>query len=147
MGSLITHWGYCRKILQKTIGRMVLSSHSDSIIRVRYGNGRMGTWHINQEFIQRTQYEHTWDSWDHNLRNRHTSAICLQPDEDNVRRKYWVIYHHVLGYALIVLIIANIFEGITNQSAAKRWEWAYGVILGVLGVTAIALEVLRRNLN
>ncbi|KAK6124522.1 hypothetical protein DH2020_041731 [Rehmannia glutinosa] len=74
-------------------------------------------------------------------------AMCLQPDEVHVCRKYWVIYHQIVGYALIVLIIANIFEGINNQSAAKRWEWFYGVILGVLGMSALALEVLRWNFN
>ncbi|KAI3456485.1 hypothetical protein Pfo_013148 [Paulownia fortunei] len=71
----------------------------------------------------------------------------IQPDEEHVCRKYWVIYHHVVGYALIVLIIANIFQGINNQNAAKRWEWLYGAILGVLGVSALALEVLRWIFN
>ncbi|KAK4439368.1 cytochrome and DOMON domain-containing protein [Sesamum alatum] len=67
----------------------------------------------------------------------------LQAGEVEGWRKYWVIYHHVVGYALIVLIIANIFEGINNQTAAKRWEWVYGTLLGVLGIIALLLEVFR----
>ncbi|KAL0286185.1 UNVERIFIED_CONTAM: cytochrome and DOMON domain-containing protein [Sesamum angustifolium] len=67
----------------------------------------------------------------------------LQPGDEQGCRKYWVIYHHVVGYALIVLIIANIFQGINKQSAAKRWEWLYGSLLGVLGITALVLEVFR----
>ncbi|KAL2244956.1 cytochrome b561 and DOMON domain-containing protein At5g35735-like isoform X2 [Sesamum indicum] len=67
----------------------------------------------------------------------------LQAGEEQGCRKYWVIYHHVAGYALIVLIIANIFQGINNQSAAKRWEWVYGTLLGVLGLTALFLELFR----
>ncbi|KAL0305959.1 UNVERIFIED_CONTAM: cytochrome and DOMON domain-containing protein [Sesamum radiatum] len=67
----------------------------------------------------------------------------LQPGDEQGCRKYWVIYHHVVGYALIVLIIANIFQGINKQSTAKRWEWLYGSLLGVLGITALVLEVFR----
>ncbi|CAK9137254.1 unnamed protein product [Ilex paraguariensis] len=70
-------------------------------------------------------------------------AICLQPREEHKCRKFWVIYHQLLGYALIVLIVANIFEGIDNQSPAKKWKLSYVAILGVLALIALALELLR----
>ncbi|XP_031130233.1 cytochrome b561 and DOMON domain-containing protein At5g47530-like [Ipomoea triloba] len=69
-------------------------------------------------------------------------GVWLQPDEENGNRKYWVIYHNVLGYALIILIIANIFQGIDDQiSHGSRWKWCYGVIVGVLAFTALVLEL------
>ncbi|KAH6757478.1 hypothetical protein C2S52_023418 [Perilla frutescens var. hirtella] len=67
----------------------------------------------------------------------------LQPDEEHECRKYWVIYHNFVGYALLLLIIANIFQGISNHNAPNRWDLFYGAVLGVLGVIAIALEFLR----
>ncbi|XP_022848619.1 cytochrome b561 and DOMON domain-containing protein At5g35735-like [Olea europaea var. sylvestris] len=70
---------------------------------------------------------------------------ALQPNEGHERRKYWVIYHRIIGYALIVVITANIFEGMNNQNPAalKKFRWFYGVTVGVLSFTALALEVNR----
>lgn len=70
---------------------------------------------------------------------------ALQPNEGHECRKYWVIYHHIIGYALIVIIIANIFEGMNNQNPAalNKLRWFYGVTVGVLALTALALEVKR----
>ncbi|XP_019168733.1 PREDICTED: cytochrome b561 and DOMON domain-containing protein At5g47530-like [Ipomoea nil] len=72
-------------------------------------------------------------------------GVWLQPhdEEENRYRKYWVIYHNVLGYALIILIIANIFQGIDNHqiSHGSRWKWCYAVILGVFAFTALVLEL------
>ncbi|XP_059663167.1 cytochrome b561 and DOMON domain-containing protein At5g47530-like [Cornus florida] len=69
--------------------------------------------------------------------------FCFPPREENKGHKYWKIYHHLLGYALIALIIANIFQGINNQSSEDKWRWSYSGILGVLASTALALEICR----
>ncbi|KAG6394104.1 hypothetical protein SASPL_144683 [Salvia splendens] len=71
------------------------------------------------------------------------ALATLQPDEEHDSRRYWIIYHNVLGYALIVLIIVNIFQGIGNQKTPKTWDFVYGAVLGVLGVIALALQILR----
>lgn len=70
-------------------------------------------------------------------------CICLQPNEEHKCHKYWVMYHNFVGYALIFLIIANIFQGISNQNAPRKWDLFYGIILGALCIIALALEILR----
>lgn len=70
-------------------------------------------------------------------------AICVQPKGKIVWRKCWVIYHRLLGYTSIVLIIANIFEGTANQNSTNKWRWFYIAILGVLASIPITLELLR----
>ncbi|XP_060189921.1 cytochrome b561 and DOMON domain-containing protein At5g35735-like isoform X1 [Lycium barbarum] len=69
-------------------------------------------------------------------------AICLLPDEENVYRKYWVIYHNCFGYALIILTIVNIFQGIEKEAPSNRWKWSYAVLVGVMGLTALFLELI-----
>ncbi|KAL5578767.1 hypothetical protein UlMin_011209 [Ulmus minor] len=70
-------------------------------------------------------------------------AVCWQPNIENECRKWWKIYHHVLGYALIALIIADIFTGMNKQSKASKWKWIYVGILGVLLLIALILEIFR----
>ncbi|KAF5474842.1 hypothetical protein F2P56_006702 [Juglans regia] len=70
-------------------------------------------------------------------------AIFWQPKKEAEHRRCWEIYHHFLGYAVIVLIITNIFLGVNDEGQAEKWRWAYGVILGVLGLIALALETYR----
>ncbi|KAL4332116.1 hypothetical protein GQ457_07G028210 [Hibiscus cannabinus] len=72
-------------------------------------------------------------------------ALWLQPKKENECRKLWEIYHIVLGYAVIVLSIANIFEGIGNirSHAAEVWRWVYVGMLIVLALAAVALEICR----
>ncbi|XP_012091311.1 cytochrome b561 and DOMON domain-containing protein At5g35735 [Jatropha curcas] len=70
-------------------------------------------------------------------------ALCLQPKREGDYRRYWQIYHHLTGYALLAMIIANIFEGIRNQAHSERWKWIYVGILVILGFLAFLLEILR----
>ncbi|XP_051128842.1 cytochrome b561 and DOMON domain-containing protein At5g35735-like isoform X2 [Andrographis paniculata] len=72
-------------------------------------------------------------------------AVCLQLDEEHGLNRCWVIYHYVAGYALIVVIVANIFEGIHSiqMTSGSKWQWIYGCVLGVLGLSTLALEVLK----
>ncbi|CAN6683110.1 unnamed protein product [Malus baccata var. baccata] len=66
-----------------------------------------------------------------------------QQEEKGFSNKYVKICHHLLGYALIALTIANIFEGIKNQAHPPNWKWPYVAILCVLGVTALGLEIFK----
>ncbi|GFY91616.1 auxin-responsive family protein [Actinidia rufa] len=69
-------------------------------------------------------------------------ALLLRPKKEHKYRLYWNIYHHAIGYTVLVLSIINIFKGfdILNRSDDK-WEKAYIVITGALAVIAIILEV------
>ena len=70
-------------------------------------------------------------------------AIFWQPKKEDVYRKWWQIYHRLLGYAVISLSVANIFLGINKQSQAEKWKWVYVVLLGCLALIALALEIYR----
>ncbi|XP_059437015.1 cytochrome b561 and DOMON domain-containing protein At3g25290-like [Corylus avellana] len=70
-------------------------------------------------------------------------ALFWQPKKGDEYRKWWETCHHCLGYALLVLIVANILVGIQNQSQAENLKWAYVVILGLLALIALALEIYR----
>ncbi|PON52130.1 Cytochrome b561 and DOMON domain-containing protein [Parasponia andersonii] len=71
-------------------------------------------------------------------------AILWQPKKEEERcRKSWEIYHHLLGYVLIALIIADTFEGTNHQHQATKWKWTYVGILVVLALTALSLEIFR----
>ncbi|KAJ9136380.1 hypothetical protein P3X46_033465 [Hevea brasiliensis] len=70
-------------------------------------------------------------------------AICLQPKREDDHRRCWEIYHQVLGYALLAMIIANIFQGIHNQAHAEKWKWLYVGVLVILAFIAISLEIFR----
>ncbi|XP_057964022.1 cytochrome b561 and DOMON domain-containing protein At3g25290-like [Malania oleifera] len=78
-------------------------------------------------------------------------ALFLRPKKDHKYRFYWNIYHHSIGYAVLVLGIMNVFKGLDILDPAKKWKSAYIVVLAVLGVIALLLEaitwvvVLRRK--
>lgn len=68
-------------------------------------------------------------------------ALHLKPRKTDEYRKYWNIYHHFLGYALLAVISVNIFHGIDILRPDHSWKWAYVGILGVFAVITIALEI------
>lgn len=69
-------------------------------------------------------------------------ALLLRPKKDHKYRLYWNIYHHSVGYAVIVLSIVNVFEGLDILDPAKKWKRAYiGILIG-LGAIAVVLEAL-----
>ncbi|XVE78342.1 hypothetical protein DITRI_Ditri13aG0137100 [Diplodiscus trichospermus] len=78
-------------------------------------------------------------------------ALLLRPNKDHKYRLYWNIYHHSVGYAVIILSIINIFEGFDILQPADKWERIYIGILIFLGIVATLLEaftwyiVLRRR--
>lgn len=69
-------------------------------------------------------------------------ALLLRPKKDHKYRLYWNIYHHAMGYAVIALSIANIFEGFDILDPAKKWKRAYIGVLIFLGAVAVILEAL-----
>jgi hypothetical protein len=78
-------------------------------------------------------------------------ALLLRPDKKNKYRFYWNIYHHSVGYSVIILAAINIFKGFDILKPASGWKTAYIVILATLGGIALCLEaitwtiVLRRR--
>ncbi|CAA3010988.1 cytochrome b561 and DOMON domain-containing At5g47530-like [Olea europaea subsp. europaea] len=67
-------------------------------------------------------------------------ALLLRPKKDHKYRFYWNIYHHSVGYAVIVLSIINIFKGFDILNPENKWERAYIGILVVLASFAATLE-------
>ncbi|CAI9778682.1 unnamed protein product [Fraxinus pennsylvanica] len=78
-------------------------------------------------------------------------ALFLRPKKDHKYRFYWNIYHHGLGYTILVLGILNVFKGLDILNPEPRWRNAYIILIAVLGGIALVLEaitwiiVLRRK--
>jgi hypothetical protein len=78
-------------------------------------------------------------------------ALFLRPKKDHKYRFYWNIYHHSIGYAILVLGILNVFKGLDILLPEKKWRSAYIIVISVLGGIALLLEaitwvvVLRRK--
>ncbi|KAM1000701.1 hypothetical protein ACFX2I_007301 [Malus domestica] len=68
-------------------------------------------------------------------------ALRLRPSATDDYRKYWDMYHHFLGYALLALISVNIFHGIAILKPNKTWLWVYIGVLGMFALVAIGLEI------
>lgn len=78
-------------------------------------------------------------------------ALLLRPKKDNKYRLYWNIYHHSVGYTVIILSVINIYKGFDILDPEKKWKRAYTGIIIALGAVAVLLEaftwavVLRRK--
>ncbi|XP_028755249.1 cytochrome b561 and DOMON domain-containing protein At3g25290-like [Neltuma alba] len=71
-------------------------------------------------------------------------SICMRPKKDQGYCTSWNICHHVVGYVIVVMVIANIFGGINSRrDEAEKLKWAYLGILCVLALIVAALEVFR----
>ncbi|KAF2314166.1 hypothetical protein GH714_023827 [Hevea brasiliensis] len=68
-------------------------------------------------------------------------ALRLKPGEDDEYRKFWNMYHHFLGYALLAVISINIFHGINILKPNDTWRQAYIGILISLGAIVTVLEI------
>ncbi|WCJ32965.1 Cytochrome b561 and DOMON domain-containing protein At5g35735 [Euphorbia peplus] len=68
-------------------------------------------------------------------------ALRLKPEKKDEYRKYWNMYHHFLGYALLAVISINIFNGIDILKPDKTWRWAYIGILVAFAAIVAALEI------
>ncbi|KAH9803884.1 cytochrome b561 and DOMON domain-containing protein [Citrus sinensis] len=68
-------------------------------------------------------------------------ALRLKPKRKDEYRKFWDMYHHFLGYALLALISVNIFEGIAILKPHQLvWKWAYIGLLGILAIVTLGFE-------
>ncbi|XP_076924754.1 cytochrome b561 and DOMON domain-containing protein At5g35735-like [Bidens hawaiensis] len=67
-------------------------------------------------------------------------ALLLRPKPDNKYRFYWNIYHHSIGYTVILLSIINVFKGFDILDPEKKWKKAYIGILIFLAVNTVMLE-------
>ncbi|KNA16718.1 hypothetical protein SOVF_086560 isoform A [Spinacia oleracea] len=80
-------------------------------------------------------------------------ALFLRPKKEHKSRFYWNIYHHGVGYAIIILGIINVFKGLHILEPEKKWKSTYVSILVVLGCITVLLEIftwivyLRRKSN
>ncbi|XP_047311452.1 cytochrome b561 and DOMON domain-containing protein At3g25290-like [Impatiens glandulifera] len=78
-------------------------------------------------------------------------ALFLRPKKEHKFRLYWNIYHHSIGYTIIVISIINILKGFHILSPEKMWKSAYIAVILAIGGLAIVLEaitwiiVLRRK--
>ncbi|KAM0937672.1 putative cytochrome b561 and DOMON domain-containing protein [Dioscorea sansibarensis] len=68
-------------------------------------------------------------------------ALLLRPKKDHKYRLYWNIYHHSVGYCVIVLSVINIFKGFDILNPGDGWKTAYIIIIATLGGIALILEV------
>uniref|UniRef100_A0A0D9XFA8 Cytochrome b561 and DOMON domain-containing protein n=1 Tax=Leersia perrieri TaxID=77586 RepID=A0A0D9XFA8_9ORYZ len=68
-------------------------------------------------------------------------ALFLRPKKENKYRIYWNMYHHSVGYMVIILGITNIFKGMAILGVEQQWKTAYVGVLCLLGVGAVILEV------
>ncbi|KAL0300880.1 UNVERIFIED_CONTAM: cytochrome and DOMON domain-containing protein [Sesamum radiatum] len=68
-------------------------------------------------------------------------ALLLRPKKDHKHRFYWNIYHHLIGYSVIVLSIINIFKGLDILNPGEKWKRAYVEILIGVALVAATLEV------
>ncbi|KAI7982492.1 Cytochrome b561 and DOMON domain-containing protein [Camellia lanceoleosa] len=69
-------------------------------------------------------------------------ALVLRPRKDHKFRFYWNIYHHSLGYAIVILGIINVFKGLDILPPAKKWRSIYIIVISGLGIIAILLEAI-----
>ncbi|KAL4619944.1 hypothetical protein ACB092_06G117900 [Castanea dentata] len=67
-------------------------------------------------------------------------ALLLRPKKDHKYRLYWNIYHHSIGYTVIILSIVNVFKGLDLLDPEKKWKKIYTAILIFLGFNAAMLE-------
>ncbi|KAM3189817.1 hypothetical protein ACQJBY_068211 [Aegilops geniculata] len=69
-------------------------------------------------------------------------ALFLRPKKDHKLRVYWNVYHHSVGYTIIILGIVNIFKGMSILDVAQKWKTGYIIAIAILGGVAVALEVI-----
>ncbi|CAN4103643.1 unnamed protein product [Withania somnifera] len=67
-------------------------------------------------------------------------ALLLRPKPDHKYRLYWNIYHHSIGYTVIILSIINVFEGFDALNGQKNWKRAYIGVIIAIGAIAVLLE-------
>ncbi|CAN4109886.1 unnamed protein product [Withania somnifera] len=67
-------------------------------------------------------------------------ALLLRPKPDHKYRLYWNIYHHSIGYTVIILSVTNVFKGFDALNGQKNWKRAYIGVIIAIGAIAVLLE-------
>ncbi|XP_010527279.1 PREDICTED: cytochrome b561 and DOMON domain-containing protein At3g25290-like [Tarenaya hassleriana] len=67
-------------------------------------------------------------------------ALLLRPKKDHKYRFYWNIYHHGIGYSILILGIFNVFKGLAILNPQTSYKTAYIVVISGLGGIALLLE-------
>ncbi|CAN8324930.1 unnamed protein product [Cochlearia groenlandica] len=67
-------------------------------------------------------------------------AILLRPKPEHKHRVYWNIYHHAIGYTVIILGAVNVFKGLNILNPKMQWRNAYIGIIVALAIVAALLE-------
>ncbi|XP_022724246.1 cytochrome b561 and DOMON domain-containing protein At5g47530-like [Durio zibethinus] len=67
-------------------------------------------------------------------------ALLLRPKPDHKYRFYWNIYHHLVGYTVIILSVINIFKGFDILKPERKWKNAYIGVIVALVFNAVMLE-------
>ncbi|XP_010532924.1 PREDICTED: cytochrome b561 and DOMON domain-containing protein At3g25290 [Tarenaya hassleriana] len=67
-------------------------------------------------------------------------ALLLRPKKDHKYRFYWNIYHHGIGYSILILGILNVFKGLGILNPRQSYKTAFVVVLSCLGAIALLLE-------
>ncbi|EPS62759.1 hypothetical protein M569_12030 [Genlisea aurea] len=72
------------------------------------------------------------------------AALFFRPKSTNKYRKYWKSYHHLVGYACVVLGIVNVFQGFQfaeNYDSSSYVKLGYCLWLSTLLGLCIVMEV------
>ncbi|XP_041024258.1 cytochrome b561 and DOMON domain-containing protein At5g47530-like [Juglans microcarpa x Juglans regia] len=67
-------------------------------------------------------------------------ALLLRPKKDHKYRFYWNIYHHSVGYLVILLSIINIFKGFDILKPEKKWKSGYIAIVVIFIINIVWVE-------
>uniref|UniRef100_A0A7N0UBG8 Cytochrome b561 and DOMON domain-containing protein n=1 Tax=Kalanchoe fedtschenkoi TaxID=63787 RepID=A0A7N0UBG8_KALFE len=68
-------------------------------------------------------------------------ALFLRPNKDHKHRMKWSIYHHSVGYTVIILSVVNVFKGFGILKPAGEYRRAYVGVVITLAVVFAVLEV------
>lgn len=68
-------------------------------------------------------------------------AMLLRPRKDHKFRFVWNIYHHGVGYSILILGIINVFKGLSILNPKHTYKTAYIAVIGTLGGITLLLEV------
>ncbi|KAK1273805.1 hypothetical protein QJS04_geneDACA022180 [Acorus gramineus] len=68
-------------------------------------------------------------------------ALMCRPTATHRLRKYWKSYHHLVGYACVVMGVVNVFQGFEVMGLWRSyWRLGYCVVLASLVGVFVALE-------
>ncbi|KAK1353086.1 Cytochrome b561 and DOMON domain-containing protein [Heracleum sosnowskyi] len=69
-------------------------------------------------------------------------ALFFRPKKDHKYKFHWSVYHHGLGYAIVILGIINVFKGLDILDPEEKWKRAYIGVIVALGVIDVILEAI-----